>query len=115
MKKWAYLINGIAELAGGIILYFNGQNIFQNTSIILLKIYALSAASLGLLSLLLYGGYDKYKDDNRLYLVFMFFQAAVAMSCYAASPSELPLKLEACLFHLGLFVILFVAYMKDVK
>ena len=114
--KNAFLISGLVEIVGAIVVYFNAEAIFPDSGYLLSKMYGIAAFVLGMISFLFW---RKPDQDSELYkqvfLCFMFFHAALAFSSYATPLEIFPLKLGSTLTHLFVFVVFFISYMNGLK
>ncbi len=113
--KWAFLISGLAEVLGAIIIYFNGSFLFPEANLVLYKMYALAAFTIGTICLIMWKHSNEDMISRFVFLTIMFFHAALSFVCFSASFELFPLKLGACIFHFSLFFIFFLFYMKDIK
>ncbi len=114
--KWAILIGALVEMIGAIILYFNAQSIFPESDSILPRMYAVAIAVLAFICFKLYQD-NQFENpfQRQIYLGIMFFHAALSFICFSTSETEMPLKLYATISHLGMFIILLMAYLRDIK
>ncbi len=113
--KIALLISGIIEILGGMICYFNPELLFSNGNPMLYRMYGLSAAVIGMLTVLLYRFYAESKLHRLSFMTLMFFHGALSMIMYSSSPEFIDYKLGGTLTHLLLFVIFMMGYLKDLK
>lgn len=115
MMRWAFLISAVVEMCGAVIMYFYPEWVFAETPYVLNKFYGIAASVISVFNFSLY----RYESHSGIWknavLAMMFFHAALAMVCYGAPNTILTMKTGACLTHLGLFVLFFMSYMKDLK
>lgn len=113
--RHGFLINGVIELFGGIVLYLYPHLIFNSPYDLNIKMYGLLASCFGLISIFFWQSYEESKLFRKSYLVLMFFHAALAMICNGFPEEILRLKTEATVCHGLIFVVLFIFYMNDQK
>lgn len=113
--KFAFLISGIIELIGAAVCSFFPDLIFLGTAPLVSKMYGLSAAVIGIMSLLAFRHFSPLPLFRHLIVLLMFFHGALAMLCYNARPELIPHHLPATIVHLALFVLLLFGYMNGVK
>ena len=117
MKKWALLVSGIVEVSGAIILYFNPHLIFQSDIPIqmIYKMYGITMFIVGLLCLITVRHYADNTMTGHIFLLIMFFHAALSMMTYTADNTEIIQPIQASITHGILFVMFLFAYLSDVK
>ncbi len=111
----AFLISGLAEIIAAIICYSAPDLIIANGTPYLLKLYGINAFVMGIINLLLFYYFEESEMVRKIYLAMMFFHGAVAMMTYGFKNTALTYPLGAVLFHLALFVLFFIMYMRDLK
>lgn len=113
--KWAFLISGIVELLGGIIICLYPAVVFSGVLHIAFNLYGIAAIVLGIFNFLLFRFFEESKVFRLFGITMMFFHGAVAMMVYKAPLEMMPQALPATLTHLGLFVAFVLGYLSDVK
>jgi len=112
--KYALLISAVVEILGGLVLYFAPHLVIESGSY-LTKIYSISALTIGLICLYSFIYYENNKLIKATYLVLMFFHAAIGMMTYGDRSDAINNPQAAVIVHIGVFVILLLGYLKDIK
>jgi hypothetical protein len=113
--KWAFLIAGVTQAIASVFNYLYPDVLFGTNQIEAVKLYALALLSIALINLLCWKYFDLSQNIRFIYMTMMFFQLAISFTLHGFNPESIPLKFEATLFHLVIFIIYFLAYMKDIK
>jgi len=117
MKKWLFLMSGILEIAGSLIIYFNPSAIFGNLSpnSIESKLYAITMSCFGIIGILCFRHYRPSDLFRHLFLVHLFFHAAVTVMTYSTPEEAFAFAIPASITHGILFVLFVMGYLKDIQ
>ena len=115
--KYGLLLSSVVEFLGGIIVFFASHLILPDNacSLPLVKMYGLLAVVVGFINYQAYRHFDESPIARKVFMAMFFFHGALALMCYRMDSSVINYPLAATITHLVLFVILLMAYLKDVK
>ena len=115
--KYGLLLSGVVEIIGGIIVFFASDLILPSNAaaLPLVKMYGLLAVVVGFINYQAYIHFDGHALARKIFMAMFFFHGALAMMCFRMDTSIMKYPLAATLTHLALFVVLLMAYLKDVK
>ena len=115
--KYGLLLSGVVEIIGGIIVFFASDLILpENAAALpLVKMYGLLAFVVGFINYQAYLHFDDNPLGRKVFMAMFFFHGALALMCFRMNASVINYPLAATLTHLALFVVLLMAYLKDVK
>ena len=112
--KWGFLLSAVLELSAGIIVYLYPTLVFSDALGVMPQFLGLALFVLGIMNFLCFRHYEASRFFKLMYLGTMFYHAVIAMICYR-SGTELLHASAATITHLGVFVLLLIAYMQDIK
>lgn len=117
MKKWLFLVCGAIEFTGALLIYFNSEQLYNNISANMVesRLYAITMLSLSIVCFICFHHFSKQqKVFDHIYLVLMFFNAAVSIMTYNTPLAEFELAKQATWTHGALFILLVIGYLNDV-
>ena len=112
--KWGFLLSFLVETFGAVFFYFQPHLLVTDAPQEITKLYALAAFSFGFINFLCYKNFEYNLLIKHLYLVTMFFHAAVSFLLFSANEINMPLKTGAVVLHLGVFIFLTMCYLKNI-
>jgi len=118
--KHAILIHGIIELLAGLTVFFLPHILLMNKqlhveSLAVCKLYGVAAIFYGIISLIVYKNTTDESFLKQVVLSIMAFHMILGFYLFGLYKSDIVMHPGVYFFHLGLFLLTTVIYLKHVK
>lgn len=111
--KWAFLIGGIIELLGAVLLLLQPEWVFVGVFVSMGRLYGSAVLFIGFIHLIGFLHFSEERIVRLLFIACMGYHAAVSFVCKGLSMEILREPSKASLTHLICFIIFFIFYMKE--